>query len=244
MADWWWASRFIRFGAMREEGRITFRGSLVLVGIGVVACTLALAQQPANFTSNELRYDTGALANGTYTNECLGFSLPIPDGWQVNIHSGGSDAHGRATHLPGQGLGLLVIDRYKDYPSRQRIVVTARDASRFTLPAKDYVTAGVQLQISSNPENRHRLQEAFAVEYGGRQFYRSDYKQDMPDGHTMYLALVYTKYRGYLLGETLIAGSSAALEESANSLLRISFGSDQANPKCVFGGASAATGGH
>lgn len=33
-------------------------------------------------------YDRGVIANGTYTNDCLGFSLILPEGWEANNRGG------------------------------------------------------------------------------------------------------------------------------------------------------------
>ena len=70
--------------------------ALILELLLVLAQALATAQQPADSPSDTLRFDKGTLANGAYTNECLGFSLAIPVGWGVNSHGRGADA-GRVT---------------------------------------------------------------------------------------------------------------------------------------------------
>jgi TonB family protein len=203
----------------------------------------ATAQQVASGQPSELRFDTATVTSGTYTNECLGFSLAIPTGWEINTQGGGTDGTSRAPHLPGGGLGLLVLDRHTDPPHLDRIALLARDAGSTTIPAKDYVTMSVQGQIGDDRGNRELLRDAFMVQYGGKEFYRSDYKQNLHNGNAMYLGFVYTKFRNYFLGETLMTGSQTELNEAADSLSRISFREDQVNPKCIMGEAAGARSG-
>ena len=156
---------------------------------------LANAQEPEDAPKNILRYDTGVVTNNTYTNECLGFSFTIPPGWQSDTNGGGMNA-GTATHLARGGLGLLDIHRLAD-----RISLFAHHASHSSLTARDDVTAETRTQIKFDPANRELLRDTFAVEYGGKQFYRSDYKEVMNNGSTTYRGSVYTKFRNYLLAQ-------------------------------------------
>jgi len=79
------------------------------------------------------------------------------------------------------------------------------------------------------------IRDAFAVEYGGKQFFRADHKQLFPNGNTLYAAFVYAQFRGYFIGEALMAGSPEALDEAADSLGAVLFKEDQPDPKCVIG---------
>jgi protein TonB len=51
---------------------------------------------------------------------------------------------------------------------------------------------------------------------------------------------VYTKFRGYYLGETVMAGSPEELDQSVHSLQQISFREDEPSSKCLMSGDSSA----
>jgi TonB family protein len=208
--------------------------------IGVILMqSLAWTQQSSDSAPNTLAYENGTIANNSYTNECFGFSLTIPDGWQLNTQVVGPDAKGR--HTPGGGLVLLVIERHKDGAFGDRIVLTASDASGLPPTVQEFVSGSVQQQIKSDPEHRELLRDAHIVDYAGKHFARADYKQRLGE-RPLYLSFVYTKFRGHYIGETLMSGSPEGLEESANSLQYSSFREDQPNSKCVMKGDSNSTG--
>lgn len=75
------------------------------------------------------------------------------------------------------------------------------------LTAEQFVTQSAQKMINIDPQRRELTQAAYTVDYGGKQFSRADYKQSLKNGGAMYLGYVYTKFRGYLIGGTLIASS-------------------------------------
>jgi TonB family protein len=79
------------------------------------------------------------------------------------------------------------------------------------------------------------VRETYAVDYGGKIFFRADYNQKL-NVRTPYKSLVFTKFRGFYIGEVLSAESSGALELAASSLNGISFGEDEPNSKCVMSG--------
>ena len=56
----------------------------------------------------------------------------------------------------------------------------------------------------------------------------------LPDNTPLYMAYVYTEFRGYFIGETLASASPEGLDEAANALQKISFQEDQINLKCVM----------
>lgn len=89
--------------------------------------------------------------------------------------------------------------------------------------------------INIDPQRRELTRAASTVDYGGKQFSRADYKQSLNNGGAMYLGYIYTKFRGFLIGGTLIASSPKALDESANVLQKIAFRDDQPNLPCVPG---------
>jgi TonB family protein len=199
--------------------------------------SLAMAQQPSHDASNTLAFENGTVTNDVYSNECLGFSLPTPAGWQIEGQVAGTAM--RATHLSGKNLGLLFLFPHAEKLPIGRIALTAREADAQTETARDFVSNSVKTQLAAH-EGRELIRDAFAVDYGSKEFFRSDYKLSSSEaGHSQYVAYVYTKFRGYLIGETIAASSQAALDEFANSLRQISFREDQANPNCIVAGDGA-----
>ncbi|MFZ0771983.1 MAG: energy transducer TonB [Candidatus Sulfotelmatobacter sp.] len=118
----------------------------------------------------------------------------------------------------------------------ESIALNATDASKYpAMTVQSFVTASGRQQVKADPQRRELIGEAFAVEYGGKQFFRADHKQLLPNGYTQYAAFVYTQFRGYFIGETVVAGSPEALNEAADSLRGVSLKEDRPNPKCVIG---------
>jgi TonB family protein len=204
-----------------------------------LAPALVCAQQPGNDSSTAPAYETGRIENNTYTNDCLGFSLAIPDGWQVNSQLLGAD--GKASHVAKGVLFLLVIDQQKPGSALKRAGLYARDASASAASAQEFVSAAIHGQVTLDPEHRQLVRDTFSVDYGGKHFSRADYKQTLANGTTFYLAFIYTKFRGHYIGGNLAAGSPDELDQTANSLQRISFLEDVQNPKCVMRGDDNAT---
>ncbi len=210
-------------------------GYLRFVAIIAMACGLAWAQQPGNGSSNTLTFENGTIANGIYSNECFGISLPIPAGWEVNDEV---TAGGKARHRSDKSLVLLFLHQ-QGKPGG--IILSAWDSAGHSDSAQDFVSDAVHAQIKLATEQRKLVRDTSAVDYGGRHFFRSDYKALMRDSTPLYLAYVYTGFREYFIGETLASASPEGLDEAANSLERISFQEDQVNHKCVMGPDDATT---
>ena len=211
-----------------------------LLATAILSCGVALAQPPgpgsSSSSSGTLRFEDGAIANGVYSNECLGFSYPIPAGWQVNRAVTGA---GKAKRLSYKSLALLFLQPEKGKLPGSRILLTARDAAGEKGTAEDFVTNAVSEQLNSPTEHRELVRDTFAVYYGGKHFFRSDYKGALSDGVPLFFAYVYTEFRGYFIGVTLASGTPEGLDEAADSLHEISFQEDQVNPKCSTGAEGA-----
>ena len=199
----------------------------------ILAHAVLWAQQPGNGSPDTLAFENGSIKDNLYTNECFGFSLSLPAGWQLNAKVIGAD--GKAKHAAGQ-LILLLLEQHKEGSPGNRIVLTARDASGSAPAAEDFVSKSVHAAIDTDREHRQIVKDTYSVDYGGKTFSRADYKQAMRSGGSLYVAFVYTKFRGYYVGETVMAGSPEELDQSANSLQHISFREDAPNPKCVMSG--------
>ncbi len=139
-------------------------------------------------------------------------------------------------HISGGGLFLLLIDQQQPGSAGNRIGLYARDANASAATVQEFVSGAVHGQINIDRERRELVRDAYSADYGGKHFVRADYKQSFPNGNKFYLAFVYTKFRGYYLGENLMAGSSEDLDRAANSLEQISFQKDEPNPKCAMSG--------
>src|SRR5208337_2462227 len=83
----------------------------------IVAQAVGWAQQPADGSSDTLAFENGSIKDKLYTNECFGFSLALPAGWQLNAKFAGTD--GKAKHAAAQ-LVLLLLDQQKEGSSGDR----------------------------------------------------------------------------------------------------------------------------
>ena len=203
--------------------------------IALLAPALVWAQQPGNL-STAMAFENGSLANNVYANDCLGFSLPIPAAWRLDTQVVGAD--GKAKHA-AELLVLLLLDQYKEGSFGNKIVLTARDASGSAPTTEEFVSQSVHTQIDADREHRQIVKDVYHVNYGGKIFSRADYKQAMINSGTLYEAFVYTKFRGFYIGETIMAVSPEELDQSASSLQQISFRGDEPNPKCVMSSANS-----
>ncbi len=129
---------------------------------------------------------------------------------------------------------LLLLDRHKEGSFGNRIVLTARDASGSAPGPEEFVSKSLHAQLDADREHRQTVKDTYPIDYGGKIFFRADYKQAIGNGGTLYGAFVYTKFRGFYIGETIMAGSPEELDQGASSLQQISFRGDEPNPKCVM----------
>ncbi len=205
----------------------------------VIATTILLqafawSRQPASVPPDNLRFDRGTIAGGTYTNGCLGLTFSIPDGWDLSSIPGLTSGH--ALHLPGGGLRLLIIGRHREDSFGDQISLDANDASKNpTLTAEAFVRGAAQSLVNVDREKREIVHDAFVTEYAGKQFYRVDYKQSISNGVALYIGYAYTKFGGYFIGVTVAATSPERLNEAADSLKGISFQRDSPSSSCVVG---------
>ena len=194
---------------------------LRLISIAILAPTLVLAQQSSDASSKPRGPENGSILNSVYVNAFLGFSFPIPGGWQVNSEAiGSNNGEVKAKVTPGGGLILLVIDQHTGRRFFNRILLTAVEEKSAGLDTQGFVAKVVRVQLDR--EGMSLVREAFPVDLAGRHFVREDYKESSGDS-AVYKAFVCTTFGGYLLGWTLATGSPAELEEAVNLLQRIEF---------------------
>ena len=207
-------------GGFPEQGCAWFRFAAIVI----VAQAIGLAQEPSHVASSYTSGpDNGAVSNGTYTNEFLGFSYPVPDGWQVI-----SD---KATHLNLGGLDgfiLLTVDPFAGKPSADQMVLSAVDARSLKATTQHFVHLFASAP-NARPGGWELLRDPFPVSIAGKEFFREDYKESF-SGRIVYKAFVCTKLRGFFVGWTMAARSAAELDSSVNSLQRLSFQKEDASP--------------
>jgi|HubBroStandDraft_1064217.scaffolds.fasta_scaffold00181_12 TonB family protein len=213
------------------------------VAFVVMTCGLALARQSGDGSLAAPAFENGGIINNVYTNECFGFSFAIPHGWQLSTQAMGAD--GRAMHASKAALILLMIGQHregsKEGSFENRIALSASESTSFAPEVQQFVSNAAHGQINLDREHREIVKDTYSVDYGSKHFSRADYKQTVGDG-TRYVAIVYTKFRGYYIGEIITAGSPEELDHAANSLQDISFQEDEPNPKCVMRGDEPTSG--
>ena len=195
----------------------------------VLATALAFAQQTPPAATTAPRVDAGQYAHDTYSNECLGFSFHMPQGWLAKRQ--GISGPARAIHQAGGGLGLFMIEQPNQGTFGNTITLYATTANDKNGP-KEFVSDAVQAQIKRAPEKNKLLRDTGLVEYGGKKFFRSDYKVSFSYGRDAYRSLVFTRFRNYLIGEMVNTGSQEELNRAIDSLKGISFREDVPNPSC------------
>ena len=198
--------------------------------LSFLATALVFAQQTPPAPEISRHVDAGQYAHDTYSNECLGFAFHMPQGWLAK--SQGISGPARAIHQAGGGLGLFMIEQPKQGTFGNTITLYATKANEKSVGPKEFVSNAVQAQIKHAPDKNALLRETGVVEYGGRKFFRSDYKASFSYGRDSYRSLVFTRFRNYLIGEMVNVGSKDELNQAVDSLKGISFRDDVPNPSC------------
>ena len=197
---------------------------LVFVLIAILAGSLAPAQQSVNTASNAPGLLHGVVVNNTYTNSFLGFSYPIPEGWEVNSDAVIPQHPGEGKEVGQGGAILLVLDRNKHLFYRNRILLSVIDANSLTVDTQGFVSKMVNAEVARG--GMEVLRTPYPQDFAGKTFYREDYQQTSLV-FTGYKAWIATRFRDYFLGWTLVASSLAELNEAVSSLGRISFQEDR-----------------
>ncbi len=197
----------------------------------LLTAAFALGQEP--LPTVPPRFDLGTIDAGFYINNCLGFSYPIPEAWEINGEILGT-APGTAKHQPGGGLILLIVDQHTKRPFFNRMVLSATDSTALRFDTAEFVSRFVHPQGNDNQPGRKILKEPYAADLAGKPFFRSDFTDQHADV-ILYKTFLSTKFRGYFLGWTIVAGAPEELDSAANSLGKIVFRQDQPDPNCIMG---------
>jgi len=121
----------------------------------------------------------GTIDAGFYINNCLGFSYPIPEGWEINNEILGTSP-GAAKH-DGGGLILLIVDQHTKRSFFNRMVLSAINASAMTFDTAEFVSRFVHPQNNGDQPGRKILKEPYAVDVAGKPFFRSDFTDQHAD---------------------------------------------------------------
>jgi hypothetical protein len=203
-----------------------------VVWLMLCVATPGFAHQSPSVPTATPRFDTGRYVKDKYTNECLGFSFHMPAGWVAK--SQGINGPARAIHQHGGGLGLLMIEQPKQGTFGNTISLYATEAPEQHSDTKEFVSNAVQAQVKHAPNQSELLRDATSVEYGGKTFYRADYKAALPFGrNAAYRSVVFTRFRNFFIGEMVNTGSPEELDQAVDSLRGISFLEDVPNSSCV-----------
>jgi hypothetical protein len=153
--------------------------------------------------------DRGQVAGGTYTNDSLGLTYQMPDGFFVN-----SDL---ANTLPAGSSPLLIADQHTGRPWKNRLVLIADNARKYksSLATEEYVSNFV----AAMPPNLHVEIEhhTHLIEIAGGQFWRADYRK-VENGLEIYQAFICIRLKGFLVSWTFTSTSQQELEQLADSI--------------------------
>jgi hypothetical protein len=154
----------------------------------------------------------GRVEDRIYSNDSIGFSYQLPEHFFVH-----SDLPER---LPAGSVLLMIADQRTGRPWRNRIILLADDARKYTRTTKEYAAKIVRAMPSKL--NVIILRDAYSVAVGGHEFYRVDYKKT-DSGQTIYESFVCVRQRDFFVNWTLLAFSQAELEPMAASIQTVSF---------------------
>jgi TonB family protein len=204
---------------------------VMLLLLTATALSPALQTNPGSAATGVAtkHFEDGTVLNGTYSNECLGFSFRVPTGWEAPYQQG---TQARARHIPG-GLSLLLVRQQSS--GSNAIWLLARENITFGGNTEQLVSKLVQDYVDVSPATRFPLNDAYPVKYGSQQFFRRDYKRVVPGGDTLYMAFVLTSFRGFFIGGSLIAASGDELNKGADILRGVSFQKEEVPPQCSKG---------
>jgi hypothetical protein len=156
-------------------------------------------------------------ANRAYTNEAIGFTYPLPDGFQFN-----EDAAKQFQLRPGTGTLFVADQVVTDRACVNRVMVMADDTRRYHPPMSTFdsavkLTAG----LIKNPDVT-LIRGVHLSTVGGRRAYRADLMKKLACGF-LYQSLFVIKVRSFEVYWMLGGFSQQERDELLGSLQAISF---------------------
>jgi len=168
-----------------------------------------------------LKSDAGKSGDKSYSNECLGVTYRLPDGWEF-----AKADQGKASD-PKKQMRLFKVQRHSASGFAESLNVDVLSTplqhpnmERFAILL---ALSFVKLDSSKNKITRN----AYPVIIAGRSFFRSD----LSHGDEA-LSQLSTWYRGYVVTAGASAASAQDLEEVTAALTGLSFGEDKRGADC------------
>jgi hypothetical protein len=153
--------------------------------------------------------ERGQVAGRTYTNDSLGLTYQMPDGFFVNPDL--------ANTLPAGSFPLLIADQHTGRPWKNRLVLIADETRKYksSLATEEYVSNFV----AAMPRNLHVeiVHHTHLIEIAGKQFWRADYTK-IDSGLELYQAFICVRLKGFLISWTFTSTSQQELEQLADSI--------------------------
>jgi hypothetical protein len=180
---------------------------LVLV---ILLAATSMAQESGRVQRGDRsQLESGQVAGRTYTNDSLGLTYQMPDGFLVNPDL--------ANTLPAGSFPLLIADQHTGRPWKNRLVLIADEARKYksSMATEEYVSnfvAGMPRSLHVEIVHRTHL-----IEIAGRQFWRADYTK-IDSGVELYQAFICTRLKGFLISWTFTSTSQQELERLADSI--------------------------
>jgi hypothetical protein len=182
-----------------------------LVGL-LLAIPMAVRPQSI-VSSHAALMDRGHVEGLIYSNATLGFSYHLPQGFFVNP---------LPDIFPSGSLLMMVADKHNGTPWRDRIMLVADDARKYSWTTSEYVTHLVR----SMPAQRHVvvLRDTYPLKIAGQDFFRVDFRKT-DEGKTMYQAFVCARLKGSLVSWAFISLNEQQVGEMAASINTVALAS-------------------
>jgi hypothetical protein len=185
-------------------------------------------------------YEDGAIANHVYTNECLGISFAIPEGWQAQDVVG-SDVRGQHSIY---GDVILVSLRPENKHRALHILLRAQFAIPSDKSAESFVLERIDLDKALVRDSSFSLvHEPSEVQYGDHFFVRADLKSTPERMMDVLIpsfdAFVFTKFRDFFIGANVIAPTEQGLDATVQLLRGLSFQEKEQNLTCEMRGGTS-----
>lgn len=168
---------------------------------------VSIVARPQSIITNRLALtDRGHVEGLTYSNVTLGLSYQLPQGFFVNP---------LPDNLPSGSLLLTTADTHNGTPWRDRIVLIADDAGKYSWTTSEYVIHFVRslpakLQIVV-------LRDTYALKVSDHNFFGVDY-QTTDEGKTVYQTFLCTRLKGFFVSWTFTSLNKKQLGEMATSV--------------------------
>lgn len=196
--------RFVKSDSLTDVKNARTR---ILMGL-LLAIPITVRPQ-STVTNRPVLTDRGHVEGVTYSNLTLGFTYQLPQGFFVNPMLG---------NLSPGSLLLMIADTHNGTPWRDRIVLIADEAGKYSWTTSEYVTHFVRSMPAKL--NIVVLKDTYALKVADQEFFGVDY-QKTDEGKTLYQTFLCTRLKGYLVSWTFASLDRKRLGELTASVNRI-----------------------